>query len=130
MTAGPHIPDEIRRFILTSIPSVPYLEALLLLRNEADVAWEAKGLARRLYLSDKAALALLTELHASGVLHLVDQEPPRYRYSPNDESLREMIDQLADAYARQLVEVTNLIHSKTSKKAQHFADAFKWRKED
>ena len=27
------VPDEVRRFILTSVPSVPYLEALLLLQN-------------------------------------------------------------------------------------------------
>ena len=40
-----------------------------------------------------------------------------------------MIDRLAEVYYQHLVEVTNLIHSKTSKKAQQFADAFKWRKE-
>jgi hypothetical protein len=37
-----------------------------------------------------------------------------------------MIDRLADAYASNLVAVTNLIHSKIDRKAQHFAGAFKW----
>jgi hypothetical protein len=40
-----------------------------------------------------------------------------------------MLDRLAGIYARNLVDVTNLIHSKTSRKAQQFADAFKWRKD-
>ena len=40
-----------------------------------------------------------------------------------------MIDRVAETYTRQLVDITNLIHSKTSKKAQQFADAFKWRKD-
>lgn len=128
MATGPQIPDEIRRFILTSIPSVPHLEALLLLRNEA-MPWDAKSVARRLYMSDKAALMLLAELQEAGMLACEQQEPMHYRYDPVADDLRAMVDQLAEAYSRHLVEVTNLIHSKTGKRAQHFADAFKWRKD-
>jgi hypothetical protein len=43
--------------------------------------------------------------------------------------LRKRIDGLADLYASRLVEVTLLIHSTLDRKAQHFADAFKWRKD-
>ena len=39
------------------------------------------------------------------------------------------IDRLADLYATHLVEVTHLIHSSLDRKAQQFADAFKWRKD-
>ena len=38
------IPDDVRRFILTSVPSVPYLEAMLLLRGEPQAAWDASAL--------------------------------------------------------------------------------------
>jgi hypothetical protein len=38
-------------------------------------------------------------------------------------------DRLADLYATHLVEVTLLIHSSLDRKAQQFADAFKWRKD-
>lgn len=132
------IPDDIRRFILTSIPSVPYLEAILLLRHDAARAWDGKALAQRLYMSEKAAAQLLVDLCEAAVARAVEVEPgaqdplPRAtvcRYSPGSDDLRRMIDLLAGVYARNLVEVTNLIHSKTSKKAQHFADAFKWRKD-
>ena len=55
--------------------------------------------------------------------------PASYRFSPTSGQLREMIDRVAAAYAAHLVDVTHLIHSKTGKKAQQFADAFKWRKD-
>lgn len=37
-----------------------------------------------------------------------------------------MVDRVAEVYTTSLVEVTNLIHSKLSKQAQEFGDAFKW----
>lgn len=126
MVNGVPFPDEVRRFILTSIPSVPYLEAMLMLRIEADAGWDGKALAKRLYMAEKAAEALLDELHAAGVLLRQTEEPATYRYDPESEELRQKIDALAVVYSAHLVEVANLIHSKTSKKAQQFADAFKW----
>jgi Mn-dependent DtxR family transcriptional regulator len=126
MATGAPFTDDVRRFILTSIPSVPYLEAMLLLRNLDTGAWDGKALAQRLYMSEKAAADLLSELHAAGVVQL---ESAGYRYAPQSDELRDKIDRLADVYSSHLIEVANLIHSKTSKKAHQFADAFKWRKE-
>jgi hypothetical protein len=123
------IPDNVRRFILACIPSVPYLEAMLLLRNEPDRAWDSKAVAQRLYMSEKNVAQLLAGLHASGILVIASREASSYRYYPESEDLRLVIDQLADTYSRRLVDVTHLIHSKTGKRAQQFADAFKWRKD-
>ena len=129
MPGGSTIADDIKRFILTSIPSVPYLEAILLLRNESAVPWDAARLAQRLYLSERAAAELLQQLHEQNVVQADTEASLHYRYSPSSDALREMIGRLADTYAAHLVEVTHLIHSKTGKKAQQFADAFKWRKD-
>jgi hypothetical protein len=52
-----------------------------------------------------------------------------YCYRPREAVLRERIDRLAELYATHLVEVTHLIHSSLDRKAQQFADAFKWRKD-
>lgn len=123
------ISEDIRRFILTSIPSVPFLEAMLLLRNEPEQPWDAKRLARRLYLSEINSSELLTHLHAAGFLALVDSEHSHYRYQPNSTELADMVGQVADTYSKHIVDVTNLIHSNVSKQAQQFADAFKWRKD-
>lgn len=123
------IPDKAKRFIRLGIPSVPYLEAILLLREDANKMWDYKEISQRLYLSDQAAQALLAELLAGGVVTTDELAPPRFRYQPNTEDLQQMIDLLASIYATNLVEVTHLIHSKLNKKAQQFADAFLLRKD-
>lgn len=124
-----HIPDDLKRFILTSVPSVPFLEAMLLLRNGWKDEWDASRLAKRLYISERAAAALLRELHEARILTLSEADPTMHRYYPASPELRDMIDRLAITYARHLVEISNLIHSKTNKQAHQFADAFKWRKD-
>ena len=60
------IPDDLRRFILTSIPSVPYLEAVLLLHGDAHVLWDAPELAQRLYIPQTRASELLGQLAEAG----------------------------------------------------------------
>ncbi|HJV85322.1 MAG TPA: hypothetical protein VJ698_07575 [Noviherbaspirillum sp.] len=125
------IPDELRRFILADIPSVPFLEAMLLLRREAGRAWESRLLARELYVDDAVARALLDELHSAGILVKDHGKPPAFRYGPSPESLRRMIDLLAECYSRHLVEISNLIHAKRGKsgtREQSAADAVKGQK--
>ncbi len=123
----PNIPDDVRRFILLAIPSVPYLEALLLMRRGGPVGWRAGALASGLYLSEKAAAGLLAQLHTAGVVAADGADGNSFRYAPAAD-LAAMIDQLADIYAVNLIGVSTLIHSTSGKKAQHFADAFHFRK--
>jgi hypothetical protein len=124
------IPEGARRFVLTSIPSVPFLEALLLLRAYPAQQWHPEALARRLYVRDRTAHELLQDLCTAGMAAPCD--PPSahcYHYQPASNELRARIDELADLYAKHLVDVTLLIHSSLDRKAQQFADAFKWRKD-
>lgn len=123
------LPEDVKRFILTSILSVPHLEALLLLRSETLVPWDSARAAQRLYVSDKTADQLLADLCAAGFLVVSGEGNSLYRYQPNSEELRQMMDRVASIYARRIIEVATLIHSKTVKKAQQFADAFKLRKD-
>ena len=123
------IPEDLRRFVLTSIPSVPFLEALLLMRADPARCWSRDTLARRLYVRDKVAEGLLDELCRSGMAAPAPDSADAYCYRPREDALRERIDSLADLYSTHLVEVTHLIHSSLDRKAQQFADAFKWRKD-
>lgn len=123
------IPDDIRRFVLLRIPSIPYLEALLLMRDNPAQAWNSHGLAQRLYLAPPACDALLQQLQHAGIAAPVPGTAGCCRYAPADPALAHMLDRLAQLYVRHLVEISTLIHSKTSKKAQVFADAFVWRKD-
>jgi predicted transcriptional regulator len=123
-------PEDLRRFVLTSIPSVPFLEALLLLRANPAQQWHGDSLAQRLYVRERTAQALLEDLLRAGmVAPCPEPQQGRYQYQPSSPELRERIDALADLYARHLVEVTNLIHSSLDRKAQQFANAFKLRKD-
>src|SRR5205085_4422197 len=116
------IPEDLRRFVLTSIPSVPFLEALLLMRAMPDQPWSKDSLARRLYVRDKVADALLADLCRAGMAAPApDPGAGAYCYHPREEALRQRIDHLADLYATHLVEVTHLIHSSLDRKAHQFA---------
>ena len=118
------IPDDVRRFVLTSIASVPHLEALLLLRATPG-DWIAAKAAEGLYISEKSAERLLDDLCSSGMLACSDGH---YRYQPETEAMRHTIDAVARTYSQNLVEMTNLIHSSVQRKAHQFADAFNLRK--
>jgi hypothetical protein len=119
------IPDDVRRFVLTSIPSVAYLEAILLFMRSAQRRWSTEEVASSLYLQPRAASELLETLCAAGV---VSCDSACYSYSPSAE-FAQFIERVAQAYHANLVGVTNLIHSGTKKSAIQFADAFKLRKD-
>jgi hypothetical protein len=123
------IPDDVRRFVLTSIPSVPHLEAALLLRGHPGQALGVAEVAARLYVPERSAAELLKTLCASGIAHCTDGPTPQYRYSPKDAALADVMDRLAQVYAQNLVGVTTLIHDATQRSAQRFSDAFRLRKD-
>ncbi len=123
-------PEDLRRFVLTSIPSVPFLEALLILRANPEQEWHADTLAQRLYVRERTAHGLLEDLCLAGMAAPCPAPPGNcYQYHPASPQLRARIDALAEFYARHLVDVTHLIHSSLDRKAQQFANAFKLRKD-
>ncbi|HSR65302.1 MAG TPA: hypothetical protein VLM17_06855 [Xanthomonadaceae bacterium] len=119
------ITGEVRRFLLAVIPSVPHLEALLLLRAQPR-AWGVPELARRLYVDEAPVQALLDDLAQAG---LVASGDGGVRYAPAAPDVMATVDEVALAYGRHVVAVTELIHSTSDRKAQRFADAFRLRKE-
>jgi len=123
------IPEELHRFILTSVRSVPVVEAVLLFRAAKGGPLDVRRLAQRLYLPEKQAVEIVAELHEAGVLAREADLPDCYRYAPASPELGAMLEMLAHFYASNLVDVTRLIHSSTARRAMQFADAFKLRKD-
>lgn len=124
------IPDTIVRFLLTSIDSIPHLEALLLVRQHFDFEWDADLLAHSLYIQPKVAEELLTKLRDSGFLTILENTTQiRYKYTYPSLQTRQTIEEISDYYSKNLILITNLIHNKSAK-AQQFADAFRLRTED
>ena len=121
------LPEELRRFLLTSVPSVPFVEALLLFRETRGSPVETALVARRLYLSEHAARAVVEELRGAGIVQPLPGTAA-HRFDPHPE-LAGIVEVLAAHYRSHLVEVTDLIHAKSARKAHRFAEAFKWRKD-
>jgi hypothetical protein len=123
------ISADLRRFILTSIPSVPHLEAALLLHAQPGQGRTAVEVAARLYVPQRVAEDVLRTLYAGGILRCDDAAEPCYRFEPGQAPLDRLLDELARTYAEDLVGVTMLIHDATHKNAQRFADAFRLRRD-
>jgi hypothetical protein len=122
------IPEEVRRFVLTSIPSVPFLEALLVYREARGEALAPTQVGRRLYISERAAAEVIEQLVASRFVQPAGDPAVGHRFDPEPEAAA-MIERVAGSYRTHLVEMTALIHTKTGRIAQQFADAFKLRKD-
>jgi hypothetical protein len=116
--------DGVRDLLLRHIGSVAHLEALLFFRAHPTESWDGRSLAKRLYAPETEMMTALAELTSDGFLRV---ENGLYRYAPPAD-YQARIDAVADAYAHQLIAITNLIHERR-RNIQAFSDAFKLRKE-
>jgi hypothetical protein len=119
------MPEELRRFVLRSVPSIPFVEALLIFRAQAGAPVTIEAIAKRLYISERDAAGIVEQLRDA---QIVQQGAEGNAYAP-DAELAPVLDLLADYYRSQLVDFTALVHSRTGRMAQHFSDAFKLRKD-
>ncbi|HEY0819077.1 MAG TPA: hypothetical protein VGD46_09880 [Rhizobacter sp.] len=122
----PAIPDAVRRFLLTSVPSVPFLEAARHFHLNPGRAHSVQAIASALYVPLAAAEKLVAELTAAGII-AADGEG--YRYAPRHEALAQALTDVFVCYQSNLVGITNLIHDSTQRSAERFANAFKLRKD-
>jgi hypothetical protein len=123
------LPDDVKAFLLRHIDSIAHLEALLLLQANAELAWSAETLAKRIYTPVQDTAEILARLCADGFLAAQGSAPLLYQYHCSSREQANMVDQVAVLYARYLIPVTQLIHTKPRTRVQAFADAFKLRKD-
>jgi hypothetical protein len=124
----PH-PADVHEFILQNIDSVPHLEATVLLWNSRPVAWTREELASRLYVDLEIVSDLLRDLIRLHLVAEIPGPPPKFSYSPGSKEQDEMMKMLDDAYRRDLVRISTMIHSKASSAVREFARAFRLKKE-
>jgi hypothetical protein len=103
------VPEDVRNFILRHINSIAQLEALLLLWRDPEATWGVPSMARRLYISKRQTIAILAHLKANGLI-VADETALQVRgIEPRH---RELIGRLADAYAKQLIPITKIVHAR------------------
>ncbi|MGY3266368.1 hypothetical protein ACVWZN_002441 [Lysobacter sp. HA35] len=125
MASAVMAPD-LRRFVAAKIHSVPMLEALLLLRSRDD-GWATGDLAERLYLPESKVAQLVADLCREQLARIEDG---RAFYAPATQDIERLVDTLVATYSRQVVAVTELIHSGVGRQARDFADAFVLRRDE
>lgn len=123
------IPEDVGRFIVEKIDTVPHLEALLLLWESAPKSWSAEEIAVRVYVAPERALALMQDLARLHLLTSEEQSEERHRYDASWDETGVVMQKVAATYRRHLVRVANLIHSKASPAVRDFARAFQFKKD-
>ena len=125
----PEVLTEDLRRLIVSIPSIPHLEAMLLMRR-SGASWQPLQLAQRLYLSTERTAGILTDLAGARICTMEGDTDPSWRYAPSTAELDGLVDSLERYYSQNLIEVTNMIHASLRRhsRIQEFADAFKWDK--
>jgi len=129
MTAAA-IDPAVERFILDSIDTVPHLEALLLLFQSPTTAWTDVELAARIYVNEKQAGGILEDLTRRSLIARIEQSPATYQYIPRSPAQSALLEQVAQSYRTQLVQLTRFIHSNASGSVRDFARAFRLKGKD
>ncbi len=115
---------EVENFIEDQIDSVPQLEALLLIWKTRPKVWSPVETARSLFVSPPEADRILSELVQKG---LVNQREGYF--CADDPEKDRLMGFVADAYSRDLIRVSRMIHSKGPASVREFAKAFRLKKE-
>ena len=128
MNPGNAIPAHVLRFLEENIDTVPQLETLLMMSEAPDRTWLIADVASRNYITELRATATLNALQRRGLVSS-DESPPRFRFKPAKDEVRELVADLARCYRRNLSLVTELIHAKPSASVKEFARAFDLKKD-
>jgi len=126
-TVEPELPEDIVRFILDRIDSVPHMEALLLLWETPEKTWTEVEIARRVYVSVDVARAILQDLAGRKLAAVRAESGAGYRYDSAWDPTGAEMAAVARTYRQQLVRVASLIHSKGSPALRDFARAFQFK---
>ncbi|HEV2322992.1 MAG TPA: hypothetical protein VGS10_03470 [Terracidiphilus sp.] len=129
MHAG--VPDrqQVDRFIVDEIDSVPQLEALLLFWNNRPKVWSCESMAKALYVSPDVTREILKHLVQRRLIAEMNGAGEEFALATEDEERQHLLASVDIVYRRELVRISNMIHSKASRGVRDFANAFRFKKE-
>jgi hypothetical protein len=129
MSAG--VPDrqQVDRFIVDEIDSVPQLEALLLFWKNRPQVWSCESMAKSLYVSPDVSRDILAGLAQRHLITPVEGSRGEFALNADSEEKERLLASRDAIYRRELVRISNMIHTKASRGVRDFADAFRLKKE-
>ena len=116
-------------FIHEHIDSVPHLEALILFWNSRPVGWSCDDLSSRLYVAPEKVSGIIRDLVRLQVVQEHPGSPEKFSYFPRSDEQNSLMHLVDDAYRRDLVRISTMLHSKASSPVREFARAFRFRKD-
>lgn len=118
---------DLRNFIAGHIQSVEHLEILCLLAQEPGKAWTVADTYRRIQSTERSVQEGLQYFVAR---ELLAADPNgAFRFLPKTAALNTSVLELVKAYRERRVAVIETIYKKPIESVQHFADAFRIRKD-
>ena len=120
--------EQVDRFILEQIDTVPHLEALLLVWRRRPKTWSVDEMAAQLYISAEQATKILRDLSSRGFLLDAGSPSGQFQYAPSEEQDR-LIAEVEIIYSRDLIRISRMIHAKAPSALRDFARAFRFTKE-
>lgn len=121
--------DDVFRFILDEVDSVPHLEALLSIWETRPKVWSVDEIADWLFVSPDTVGSILQDLARRHLIVPASGTHGDYSYVSKSAERDRLIQEVAVTYRRELVRVSNFIHSKPSSAVREFARAFRFTKE-
>jgi len=121
--------EQIDRFLVDEIDTVPQLEALLLIWNRRPKTWYCSEISKSLYISQDLARDVIRHLEQHHLLVKLESQVDSYALRTDSQELEWMLAGVDDLYRRELVRISNLIHEKASRAVRDFASAFRFKKE-
>lgn len=121
--------QQVDRFIMDEIDSVPQLEALLLIWNNRPKNWSSKDMAKALYVSPDMAREVLQHLAQRRLIQEVPRSSGQYAFLSESKDRDNLLESVDSTYRKELVRVSTMIHSKGSPALRDFARAFRFKKD-
>jgi len=116
---------DVDEFILHEIDTVPHLEALLQLWNSRPQQWSFEAMANALYLPADLTRQVIADLERRGFVVLTGNQFFLYRSTDRDQ----LIERVDSTYRREIVRISNMIHSKPAASLREFARAFRLKRD-
>ncbi|HEY2805613.1 MAG TPA: helix-turn-helix domain-containing protein [Gemmatimonadales bacterium] len=127
----PDLPDDVRRLIQTSIPTLEALEIVLLLARDPGREWHAQAIPQLLVptpVSEAAVSQYLAVLAEQGIVSVRDDQ--RFVYEPRTPEITRAIEGLIVAYHQRPVTLIRTVYASAEMRTiQSFASAFRLRRD-
>jgi predicted ArsR family transcriptional regulator len=116
-------------FITEQIDSVPHLEALLLLWNTRPKHWSIDEMSESLYVDPEITKQILSDLVQRDLITVAGDNTALYFCAPKTDEVEKLFQDVDRTYRRELVRISQMIHSKASAAVRDFARAFRFKKD-